>query len=88
MATKYAFFCVVPWAGPISVSIRDVDVSTTEESDHPYQKQQLKVAVDGREVIGKMYFARPVRDSEWGTIRQLAADTLKPKRPSAPFDSI
>jgi hypothetical protein len=35
-------------------------------------------------VLGKIYFARPVRDSEWPTIRQLVVDTLKPKRVANP----
>ena len=81
---KYAFFCVVPWAGPISVTTHDVDVSTSGDVDHPFQKQQLKLPIDGKEVTGKMYFARPVRDSEWVTIRQLVVDTLKPKRATKP----
>ena len=80
MPAEYAFFCIVPWAGAISVETRDVDVSVSADDDHPFQKQQLKVPIDERVVLGKMYFARPVRESEWVTIRQLVVDTLKPKR--------
>ena len=80
MPAKYAFFCMVPWAGAISVETRDVDVSVSADDAHPFQKQQLKVPIDGQEVLGKMYVARPVRESEWVTIRQLVVDTLKPKR--------
>jgi hypothetical protein len=84
MPPQYAFFCVVPWAGHISVSTRDIDLTAVEDGNHPFQKQQFKVPVDGHEVLGKIYFARPVRDSEWPTIRQLVVDTLKPKRVANP----
>ncbi len=78
MPTNYAFFCIVPWAGPISVDTRDIDVSATD-GNHPFEKRQLKVQIGGREVIGKVYFARRVHDSEWVTIRQLVVDKLKPR---------
>ena len=80
MPTKYAFFCIVPWAGPIRVATSDMDDSMSGDSDHPFRKQQLKLPIGGREILGKMYFAREVRDSEWVTIRQLVADALTPKR--------